>query len=133
MRLSGGFAWKFVKSRCIIWLFTLNPTYSAQLLDSNPGSSPIIQKFWEACGLLILQGCTGLRPGTFWASLERTWLLAGQKSIMAIQSLLWREQGTKAGRAQFVVVHASEDQTALALISAFAATTKPGQNLTNLN
>ena len=31
------------------------------------------------------------------------------------------------------MVHASEDQTALTLISAFAATTRPGQLLTNLN
>ena len=30
-------------------------------------------------------------------------------------------------------MHASEDQTALALISAFAAATQPGQKLTNLN
>ena len=30
-------------------------------------------------------------------------------------------------------MHASDGQTALALVSAFAATTKPGQNLTNLN
>ena len=53
---------------------------------------------------------------------------------MAMQSLLWgASKEPRPERAPFVVVHASEDQTACALTSAYAATTKPGQNLTILN
>ena len=90
---------------------------------------------WARAGrLLILQGCAGLRPGEL-LGLTREDLVPGRPAVNNCNAViaLGRKQGTKAGRAQFVVVHASEDQTALALISAFAATTKPGQNLTNLN
>ena len=88
---------------------------------------------------LELAGCSSSRVE--WAAtggasgLTREDLVPGRPEINNGKAViaLGRKQGTKAGRAQFVVVHASEDQTALALISAFAATTKPGQNLTNLN
>ena len=88
----------------------------------------------RAGGLLILQGCTGLRPGEI-LSLTREDLVPGKPAVNNGNAVIasGRKQGTKAGRAQFVVVHASEGQTALALISAFAATTQPGQKLTNLN
>ena len=79
----------------------------------------------RAGGLLILQGCTGLRPGEI-LGFTREDLVPGKPEI-------YNGNAVKASRAQFVVVHASEEQTALALISAFAAATQPGQNLTNLN
>ena len=46
---------------------------------------------------------------------------------------LGRRTGTKAGRAQFVIIHAAEDSTALAIVQAFASTTKPGQKLSSLD
>ena len=88
----------------------------------------------RAGGLLILQGCTGLRSCEI-LGLTREDLVPGKPAVSNGNAVtaLGRKQGTKAGRAQFVVVHASEDQTALALISAFVAATQPGKKLTNLN
>ena len=88
----------------------------------------------RAGGLLVLQCCTGLRPGEL-LNLVREDIVPGRPGVNRGNGViaLGRKHGTKAGRAQFVVVHSSEDQTALTLLSAFAATTKPGQKLSNLD
>ena len=88
----------------------------------------------RAGGLLILQGSTGLRPGEV-LSLCREDLVPGRPGVNAGNAViaLGRRTGTKVGRAQFVIVHAAEDPVALALVAAFASTTKPGQRLTSLN
>ena len=46
---------------------------------------------------------------------------------------LGKRHGTKAGRPQFVIVHANEDAIAIALIPAFASTTPPGSALSSLD
>ena len=90
---------------------------------------------WARAGaLLVLQGCTGLRPGEL-LNLGREDIVPGRRGVNNGNGViaLGRRVGTKAGRAQFVVVHAAEGPTALTILSAFAATTKPGQKLSGLN
>ena len=88
----------------------------------------------RAGALLILQFCTGLRPGEVLA-LQREDLVAPRAHLNNGNAViaLGRKRGTKAGRPQFVIVRAAEDPVAIAIVSAFARTTKPGCRLTSLD
>ena len=55
--------------------------------------------------------------------------LHGGNAVIA----LGRLRGTKAGRPQFVVVRANEDPVGIAIVVAFASTTRPGCRLTSLS
>ena len=98
------------------------------------GYTMAIDGFARAGGLLILQACTGLRPGEV-LSLRRDDLIASRKNVNNGNAVLalGMKTGTKSGRPQFVVIHAKEDPTAIALVNAFCASTKHGQPLTSLD
>ena len=95
------------------------------------GYTMALDGFARAGALLILQVCTGMRPG----ELLGLKILQGRPGVNSGNAVLalGRRFGTKAGRPQFIVVHASEDATAIAIVNAFAATTKFGQSLTSLD
>ena len=88
----------------------------------------------RAGGLLILQACLGLRPGEL-LGVRRDDLVPGRRGLHNGNAVvaLGKRTGTKSGRPQFVVVHADEDTTAMALISAFAATTPHGAGLSSID
>ena len=98
------------------------------------GYTMAIDGFARAGGLLILQAYTGLRPGEI-LSLRREDLIPGKRGFNNGNAVLalGRKVGTKSGRPQFVVIHASEDATAIALVNAFCASTKHGQALSSLD
>ena len=88
----------------------------------------------RAGGLLILQVCLGLRPGEL-LGLMREDLVPGRPGVNNGNAVvaLGKRFGTKAGRPQFVVVHAGEDPVALALVAAFVASTPNGSPLSSLS
>ena len=88
----------------------------------------------RAGGLLILQVCLGLRPGELLA-IRREDIVPGRRDLHNGNAVvaLGKRHGTKAGRPQFVIVHANEDPIAMALIAAFASTTPPGSALSSLD
>ena len=62
--------------------------------------------FARAGALLILQVCSGMRPGEL-LGLKREDLVAGRRGVNNGNAViaLGRKTGTKAGRAQFIVIH----------------------------
>ena len=87
----------------------------------------------RAGALLVLQGCTGLRPGEL-LNLSREDIVPGRPGINNGNGVisLGKRVGTQSGRTQFVVVYASEDPTAISILAAFGSSTRPGQKLTSL-
>ena len=98
------------------------------------GYTMALDGFARAGALLILQVCSGMRPGEL-LGLKREDLVAGRRGVNNGNAViaLGRKTGTKAGRAQFIVIHAAEDPFAISIISAFCATTKFGQALSSLD
>ena len=82
--------------------------------------------------LLILQICLGLRPGELLAIRQED-IVPGRKDLHNGNAVvaLGKRHGTKAGRPQFVVVHANKNHIAMSLVAAFASTMPPGSLLSS--